>query len=150
MKKIVGYTAGAYDMFHIGHLNLLRRAKEQCDYLIVGVNSDKLIEKYKNKKTIIPQDERIEIIKAIKYVDDVILVENRDKMIAYNKYKFDKLFVGDDWKGSEIYKETENDLKKYGSEVIYLPYTKNTSSTVLREALNTIIGENNKDDVKNE
>ena len=142
MGKIIGYTAGAYDMFHIGHLNLLRKAKENCDYLIVGINSDELIKKYKRKETIIPENERMEIVKAIKFVDEVVLINNRDKLDAYNKYKFNRLIVGDDWKGSQDYQIAEEELRKFNVKVIYLPYTKNISSTILREALNIIIKKN--------
>lgn len=142
MGKIIGYTAGAYDMFHIGHLNLLRKAKENCDYLIVGINSDELIKKYKHKETIIPENERMEIVKAIKFVDEVVLINNRDKLDAYNKYKFNRLIVGDDWKGSQDYQIAEEELRKFNVKVIYLPYTKNISSTILREALNIIIKKN--------
>lgn len=134
MKKYkVGYTTGVYDMFHIGHLNILKRAKEQCDYLIVGVSTDELVYKSKNKYPIIPFEERMEIIGAIKYVDKVVPQENKDKMAAYEKYKFDAMFVGDDWKGSELFTKCEEELKKKGSTVVYFPYTKSTSSTILRE-----------------
>lgn len=134
MKKYkIGYTTGVYDMFHIGHLNILRRAKEQCDYLIVGVSTDELVYKSKNKYPIIPFNERMEIIGAIKYVDKVVPQENKDKMAAYEKYKFDAMFVGDDWKGSELFTKCEEELKKKGSTVVYFPYTKSTSSTILRE-----------------
>jgi glycerol-3-phosphate cytidylyltransferase len=134
MKKYkVGYTTGVYDMFHIGHLNILKKAKEQCDYLIVGVSTDELVYKSKNKYPIIPFEERMEIIKAIRYVDKVVPQENKDKMAAYEKYKFDAMFVGDDWKGSELFTKCEQELKKKGSTVVYFPYTKSTSSTILRE-----------------
>lgn len=132
-KKIIGYTTGAFDMFHIGHLNILKRAKEQCDYLIVGVSTDELIQKSKNKTPIIPFNERVEILSAIKYVDKVVPQETKDKMAAYEKYKFDIMFVGDDWKGSELFSKCEEELKKKGSKVVYFPYTDSTSSTILRE-----------------
>lgn len=95
--------------------------------------------KYKNKNTIIPENERIEILKAIKYVDKVVLINNRDKVDAYKKYKFNKLFVGDDWKNSPSYNEAEKQLKIYGVDVVYFPYTKSTSSTMLTNALKEII-----------
>lgn len=132
-KKIIGYTTGVFDMFHIGHLNILRKAKEQCDYLIVGVSTDELVKKSKNKTPIIPFEERMEIISAIKYVDKVVPQENKDKMAAYDKYKFDIMFVGDDWKGSELFLKCEKELEKRGSRIVYFPYTKSTSSTILRE-----------------
>lgn len=136
MKKYkIGYTTGVYDMFHIGHLNILKKAKEQCEYLIVGVSTDELVQKSKNKIPIIPFEERVEIIKAIKYVDEVVPQRDKNKMAAYERYKFDVMFVGDDWKGSEIFSKCEEELKKKGSTVVYFPYTKGTSSTILREKL---------------
>ena len=96
---IIGYTTGVFDMFHIGHLNILKRAKEQCDYLIVGVSTDELVQSYKNKLPIIPYAERSAIVEAIKYVDKVVPQKNRDKIAAFNEFKFNKMFVGDDWKG---------------------------------------------------
>ena len=134
MKKYkIGYTTGVFDMFHIGHLNILRKAKEECDYLIVGVSTDELVQKTKNKIPIIPYAERAEIVSAIKYVDKVVPQENKDKIAAYDKYKFDVMFVGDDWKGSELFTKCEKELEKRGSKVVYFPYTKSTSSTILRE-----------------
>ena len=128
MKKYkLGYTTGVFDMFHIGHLNILKKAKEQCDYLIVGVSTDELVQKTKNKTPIIPFEERIEIIKAIKYVDMAVPQENKDKIAAYNKYKFDVMFVGDDWKGSSLFSKCEVELKKHNCDVIYFTYTKGTS-----------------------
>lgn len=135
MKKIIGFTAGAFDMFHVGHLNLLKNAKARCDYLIVGVNTDELIEAYKNKHAIVPLEERMQIVKAVKYVDEVISVDTLDKEYIWKKKMFDIVFIGDDWKGSARWNETERVLRKYGVEVVYLPYTVGTTSTVLREKL---------------
>ncbi len=133
MKKYkVGYTAGVFDMFHVGHLNLLRNAKEMCEYLIVGVNSDELVYQYKGKKAVINEIQRREIVNSIKYVDRAEIVNTLDKVDAYSKYKFDVIFIGDDWKGSERWNQTERDLARFGVKVIYLPYTKNLSSTQLR------------------
>lgn len=134
----VGYTTGVFDMFHVGHLNILRRAKEQCDYLIVGVSTDELVKNYKNKTPIIPFEERKAILEAIKYVDKVVPQENRDKYSAYEKYKFDVMFVGDDWKGNSLFEEVEKKFKEVGVEVVYFPYTKGTSSTILKEKLEKI------------
>lgn len=134
----IGYTTGVFDMFHVGHLNILRRAKEQCDYLIVGVSTDELVKNYKNKTPIIPFEERKAILEAIKYVDKVVPQENRDKYSAYEKYKFDVMFVGDDWKGNSLFEEVEKKFKDVGVEVIYFPYTKGTSSTILKEKLEKI------------
>lgn len=136
MKKYrMGYTTGVFDMFHVGHLNILRRAKEQCDYLIVGVSTDELVQKYKHKNPIIPFEERKEIVKAIEYVDQVVEQEDRDKFKAWEKLKFDVMFVGDDWKGNTLFVEVEQMLKEVGVDVVYFPYTKDTSSTILREKL---------------
>lgn len=134
----IGYTTGVFDMFHVGHLNILRRAKEQCDYLIVGVSTDELVKNYKNKTPIIPFEERKAILEAIKYVDKVVPQENRDKYSAYEKYKFDVMFVGDDWKGNSLFEEVEKKFKDVGVEVVYFPYTKGTSSTILKEKLEKI------------
>ena len=133
MKKIVGYTTGVFDMFHIGHLNILKRAKEHCDILIVGVTTDELCQAYKNKLPIIPYEERKAIIEAIQYVDKVVPQINRDKFSAWEEYRFDVMFVGDDWKGSELFEAVERKLNVVGCRVEYLPYTQGTNSTILRE-----------------
>lgn len=136
---IIGYTTGVYDLFHIGHLNLLKNAKARCDKLIVGVTSDEAAQ-YKHKKPFIPQDERMAIVGAIKYVDEVVLQEDLDKVKAWQKYHYDILFVGSDWQGTDKWNRYENELKKVGAKVVYLPYTKTTSSTILQ---NTIRNFNN-------
>lgn len=134
MKKYkIGYTTGVFDMFHIGHLNILRRAKEQCEHLIVGVSTDELVESYKNKTPIIPFIERCEIVKAIKYVDEVVPQIDRNKIGAFERLHFDAMFVGDDWKGKPLFTEVENYLNSKGAEVVYFSYTKGTSSSILRE-----------------
>ena len=139
MKKYrVGYTTGVFDMFHIGHLNILRRAKEKCDYLIVGVSTDELVMEYKNKTPIIPFEERAEIVRSIDCVDRVIAQENRDKYAAWRELKFDVMFVGDDWKGKPLFMKVEEEFKKVGVDVVYFPYTKDTSSTILREKLKVL------------
>lgn len=134
-KKIIGYTTGVFDLFHIGHLNILRRAKEQCDYLIVGVSTDELVGSYKNKTPVIPFEERKEIVSAIKYVDEVVPQVDRDKFGAYERIKFDLMFVGDDWKNSPLFKELKEKLDPHGVEIVFFPYTKHTSSTLLKEVL---------------
>lgn len=138
-EVVVGYTTGVFDMFHIGHLNILKRAKEQCDFLIVGVSTDELVQTYKNKTPIIPFDERVAIIKSCRFVDKVVSQENRDKFAAFEKYHFDVMFVGDDWKGKPLFKEVEKKLNQYGASVVYLPYTQETSSTILREVITKFI-----------
>ena len=130
----IGYTTGVYDLFHIGHLNLLRKAKAQCDYLIVGVSTDDLVE-YKGKRAVIPFEERKEIVGAIRYVDEVVTQENMDKLGAWKKYGFNVMFVGDDWKGTEKWNKIEAELKTVGAEVVYFPYTKGTSSTLINQTL---------------
>lgn len=134
-KKIIGYTTGVYDMFHIGHLNILKRAKEQCDYLIVGVSTDELVQKDKNKTPVIPFEERCEIVKAIKYVDMVVPQENKNKLEAWEKYHFHKMFVGSDWEGTPQWKKFEQQFKPLGVEIIYLPHTDGISSTLLTELI---------------
>lgn len=134
-KYKVGYTTGVYDMFHVGHLNILKRAKEQCDYLIVGISTDELVQEYKKKHPVIPYEERKQIVEAIKYVDKVIPQTSMDKYLAWEKEHFDVIFHGDDWKNSELYMEMERKLKNVGVDFVYFPYTQNTSSTMLREKL---------------
>lgn len=137
MKKI-GYTTGVFDLFHIGHLNVLKRAKLECDYLIVGVSSDELCLSAKNKKPIIPFSERLDIVEAIKFVDEVVPQVNYDKMEAWNNLKFDRMFVGDDWKGTDKWNRIEEEFSEVGVEILYFPYTSHTSSTKLREVLEKI------------
>lgn len=132
--KIIGYTTGVYDLFHIGHLNLLRKAKAQCDYLIVGVSTDELVG-YKGKRSVIPFEERKAIVGAIKYVDEVVTQENMDKLGAWKKYRFNVVFVGDDWKGTEKWNRIEAELAEVGVKVVYFPYTKGTSSTLINNTL---------------
>lgn len=130
-KYHVGYTQGVFDMFHIGHLNLLKNSKKQCDYLIVGVNSDILVEAYKHKRAVIPEYSRLNIVDAIKYVDQSLLSHTLDKKIMYEQLHFDVVFIGNDWKDNERWKHTEEDLRPYGVDVVYLPYTEGISSTGL-------------------
>ena len=131
---IVGYTTGVFDLFHIGHLRLLRRAKEECDKLIVGVTKDELVS-YKYKKAVISFEERIEIIRSIRYVDEAVPQVSMDKMTAWEKLKFNIMFVGDDWKGTEKWNNYEIDFEKVGVVINYFPYTEGTSSTLINELL---------------
>lgn len=131
-RYILGYTQGTFDMFHIGHLNLLRNAKSLCDRLIVGVNSDDLVQQYKKKVPVINENERAEIVKALRYVDDVFICDTLDKTVAWESIHFNAIFIGDDWKGNPRWSQTEKDLAKYGAEVIYLKHTEGISSTLLR------------------
>ena len=132
---IIGYTTGVYDMFHIGHLNILRRAKEQCDYLIVGVSTDELVQHEKNKTPIISFEERCSIVEAIRYVDEVVPPFDKNKLGAWEKYKFNKMFVGSDWKGTEAWKRFEEQFRPLGVDIIYLDHTDGISSTILSEQL---------------
>lgn len=136
-KKIIGYTTGVYDMFHVGHLNILRRAKERCDYLIVGVSTDECVESYKHKRPIIPYDQRAAIVEAIKYVDEVVPQCTMDKVAFLKRRHFDVMFHGDEWKGSELYCRYEEEFAKYGARIEYLSHTEGVSSSMLREKLNT-------------
>ena len=132
----VGYTQGVFDMFHIGHLNLINRAKEQCEKLIVGVNSDALVKKYKNKIPVINEKDRATIVQNLKAVDECIIVETLDKEAIMKEHPFNVVFIGDDWKGSSRWRETEEQLIKYGVRVVYLPHTPDVSSTDLRKEVN--------------
>ena len=119
-------------MFHIGHLNLLNRAKEQCEYLIVGVNADALVQEYKHKTPIIRETERAEIVRNIKAVDEVVIAHTLDKQTALDLYRFDAIFIGDDWKGNPRWEQTRIDLAKQGVDLVFLPHTAGVSSTELR------------------
>lgn len=134
---IIGYTAGVFDMFHIGHLNLLRNAKSMCDKLIVGISVDSCIA-HKNKTPVMPFHERMAIVQACKYVDAVIPQTDLDKYKAWEHLNYDILFSGDDWKGVPRWIEYEQKLNMVGVKVVYFPYTKGTSSTLLLQALKDI------------
>ncbi len=136
MKKFkIGYTQGTFDLFHVGHLNVINNAKALCDYLIVGVNSDDLVMSYKNKKTHISEQDRARIVSAIKGVDRVIIATTLDKNVIHDIIAFDAIFIGDDWKGNERWKKTEEDLAKIGAEVVYLPHTDGISTTLISEKI---------------
>jgi glycerol-3-phosphate cytidylyltransferase len=140
MKKYkIGYTTGVYDLFHIGHLNILRNAKAQCEHLIVGVSTDEVVESYKHKKPIIPFEERIAIVEAIRYVDEVVPQISMDKRAAWEKLHFDALFHGDDWKNSEMYNKYKQEFEGTGVELVFLPHTDGTSSTTLTAVLNKVL-----------
>lgn len=136
-KSVIGYTSGVYDLFHIGHLNLLKNAKGLCDKLVVGVTSDELVA-YKNKKAVIPHQERIEIVRSIKYVDAVVPQNDMDKFKMWERLKFDVMFVGDDWFETPKWKELDAKFKEVGVKIIYFPYTKGVSSTKINDTLDTL------------
>ncbi|MBR4624126.1 MAG: adenylyltransferase/cytidyltransferase family protein [Alphaproteobacteria bacterium] len=131
----IGYTTGVFDMFHIGHLNILRRAKEQCDYLIVGVSTDEVVENYKHKTPIIPYEQRAKIVAAIKYVDEVVPQTSMDKTEFLKQRHFDVMFHGDEWKGTDLYNNYEKEFAKYNAKIIYLSHTDGISSSMLREII---------------
>lgn len=144
----LGYTSGVYDLFHIGHLNLLKNARGLCDKLIVGVTVDKLVE-YKGKRSVIPFNERIEIVRSIKFVDAAIPQESLDKFAMWEKLHFDILFVGDDWFNTPSWKEMEEKFNAVGVRVVYFPYTKGTSSTILTETLKKLHFEDDENNMEN-
>ncbi len=132
---IIGYTTGVYDLFHVGHLNILNNAKKMCDKLIVGVTTDELMMDYKNKKSVIPYEERSEIVANIKSVDVVVPQVSMNKLEAWQKLKFNIMFVGDDWHDTPKWNLVEEELKKQGVKIVYFPYTKGTSSTIINDTL---------------
>ena len=135
-KYKIGYTTGVFDMFHIGHLNILKRAKEQCEFLIVGVSTDDVVQSYKNKTPIIPFEQRSAIVEAIKYVDKVVPQESMNKLEAVKRFSANAVFVGSDWKGTSKWIEYEQAFSKVGCTVVYLEHTDGISSTILRDKLN--------------
>lgn len=140
-KYKIGYTTGVFDMFHIGHLNVLKNAKAQCDYLIVGVSTDELVRSYKHKTPVIPFEERKAIVEAIKYVDMVVPQTSMDKFAAWEQIRYEAIFHGDDWRGSDLYNEVERKLNAVGVDMVFLPHTEGTSSTMLKDVLQKILEE---------
>ena len=136
---IIGYTSGVFDLFHIGHLNLLKNAKGMCDKLIVGVTTDDL-SLYKGKRPLIPFEDRFEIIRSIRYVDSVVPQESMDKVIMCKKVKASLLFVGDDWYNTQKWNAIEQELMGMGVKLIYFPYTKGISSTKITETMKQVRG----------
>ena len=137
MKRYkIGYTTGVFDLFHIGHLNILRRAKELCEYLIVGVSTDDCVRAYKNKTPVIPLEQRMEIVEAIKYVDKVVSQTSMDKMEAWKELGFDVLFHGSDWQNSDMYNSIIEEFKAVGVDVVFLPHTDGISSSFITEKIN--------------
>jgi len=134
-KHSIGYTTGVFDLFHIGHLNVLRRASEHCDSLIVGVTTDELSYSRKGKRPIIPYEERVEIVSALRFVDEVVPQEHMDKFAAWKQLGFNVMFVGDDWQGTHQWDALEDQFATVNVEIVYFPYTKGTSSTMLRKVL---------------
>jgi glycerol-3-phosphate cytidylyltransferase len=137
----IGYTQGTFDMFHIGHLNLLNHAKEQCDYLVVGVNADALVEEYKHKTPVINEIERAEIVRNIKAVDRCEITHTLDKKDAYERFHFDVIFIGDDWKGNSRWQQTEEEMQEIGVDLVFLPHTAGVSSSALTTVIKSILDE---------
>ena len=132
---IIGYTAGVFDLFHVGHLNLLRNARGMCDHLVVGVSTDELV-RYKGKTPVIPFHDRMEILRSVRYVDAVVPQENMDKLTMCKKLGANVMFVGDDWYNTERWQEYEKEFAQEGIRIVYFPYTKNISSSQISKALN--------------
>lgn len=142
MNEIVGYTTGVFDMFHIGHLNLIKGAKARCDYLIVGVCTDDLVVSLKNRRPVIPFVERKEIVASIRYVDYVVCQESIDEIGDHDRLRFDMIFKGSDWEGSDKWQRLSQRFASRGVRVEFLPYTKGTSSTILQKYLTSALSEN--------
>jgi len=134
-KYRIGYTDGVYDLFHVGHLNMIEAAKAQCEYLVVGVHGDDVVEEYKHKRPIINEDDRRRILQSIKGVDRVEINRFRDKIKLWELYHFDVIFIGDDWKGTERWINFEKELAKINVDVVYVPYTKGISTTEIRRKI---------------
>ncbi len=131
---VIGYTCGVFDLFHVGHVNILRNAKSMCDRLVVGVSVDKLVS-YKGKNSVISFDERIEVVRSCRYVDLAVPQDSMDKIDAWKRYKFNIMFVGDDWYKTEKWSDFESEFFNVGVKIIYFPYTNSTSSTLINETL---------------
>jgi glycerol-3-phosphate cytidylyltransferase len=141
---VIGYTTGVYDLFHVGHLNLLKNAKGMCDKLIVGVTVDELVA-YKGKQAMIPFEDRIEIVRSIKYVDAAVPQYDMDKLTACKKLGAKFLFVGDDWYATDKWREYEKKFEQEGIRIVYFPYTKGISSTQITKALEAVRGQSLED-----
>ena len=138
MLHRVGYAPGVYDLFHVGHLNILRHARSQCDYLVAGVVSDEMAERAKGRRPVVPLVERLEIVRSVRFVDAAFVETVPDKLDTWRQVRFDVLFKGDDWRGTEKGLRLERDFATVGVEIVYFPYTVHTSSTQLRKALDVL------------
>ncbi|MEU1971936.1 adenylyltransferase/cytidyltransferase family protein [Microbacterium sp. NPDC019599] len=150
MTVRIGYAAGAFDLFHVGHLNILRHAKENCDFLIAGVVSDEMLRLVKGVEPIIPTSERVEIVRSITYVDRVHVETVPDKLETWRELRFTHFFKGDDWRGTEKGARLEREFGEVGVEVVYFPYTVHTSSSALRHALEIMAASQHRTDVAEE
>ncbi|GEA81239.1 adenylyltransferase/cytidyltransferase family protein [Cellulomonas uda] len=140
MTARIGYAPGAYDLFHVGHLNILRHAREHCDHLVAGVVSDEMLERTKGRRPVVPLEERMEIVRHVRYVDQVHAETVPDKLDTWRELRFDVFFKGDDWRGTAKGRDLERRFAEVGVEVVYFPYTMHTSSTALRRALALLEG----------
>lgn len=133
-----GYTSGVFDLFHVGHLNILRRAADECDRLIVGVTTDELCLAMKGKRPVVPFEERVEIVRSMRFADEVVPQTSSSRTEAWEEHRFDVMFKGDDWRGTPGGDRMERELAAVGARVVYFPYTQQTSSTLLRAALTAL------------
>ncbi|MFI6011627.1 adenylyltransferase/cytidyltransferase family protein [Streptomyces sp. NPDC051243] len=138
MGERLGYAPGVFDLFHVGHLNILRRAREHCDRLIAGVCTDDLVVRLKGRPPVVPLSERLEIVSSVRYVDETFVATVDNKLEIWREIGFDVIFKGDDWLGTDLWTTLEAEFSKVGVEVVYFPYTRHTSSTLLRDALSLI------------
>ncbi|GAB3701077.1 adenylyltransferase/cytidyltransferase family protein [Corynebacterium nasicanis] len=134
-RSVVGYVPGGFDMLHVGHINILIAARDLCTHLVVGVATDDSLQRMKGRLPVIPCEERKQIVRSLRFVDEVVEDRDQDKRLAWQRRPFDVLFKGDDWKGTDKGARLERELAEVGAEVVYLPYTPTTSSSVLREFL---------------
>ena len=139
VRKVVGYAPGAWDLFHVGHLNVLRHAAARCDYLIAGVVDDDMLEAAKGRRPVVPALERAEIVRSVRFVDEVVVETQPDKLVTWREHPFDLFFQGDDWRGTAAGADHELRFAQVGVEVVYFPYTMHTSSTQLRRALTILV-----------
>lgn len=135
----IGYVPGVYDMFHIGHLNILRNARLACDHLIAGVVSDEMAARAKGRAPIVPLAERLEIVRSVRHVDEAVAETVPEKLQVWEQLRFDVIIKGDDWRGTEKGRKLERDFAGVGVDVVYLPYTAHTSSTMLRQVLGDLL-----------
>ncbi|WP_372497213.1 adenylyltransferase/cytidyltransferase family protein [Streptomyces muensis] len=142
MGERLGYAPGVFDLFHVGHLNILRRARDHCDRLVAGVCSDELVVHLKGRPPVVPLAERLQIVRSVRHVDDVHVATVHDKIEIWKEVGFDVIFKGDDWLGTDVWTALEAEFARVGVEVVYFPYTVHTSSTLLRDALR-LLGEEN-------
>ncbi|AKN74213.1 cytidyltransferase [Streptomyces sp. PBH53] len=138
MGETLGYAPGVFDLFHVGHLNILRQAREHCDRLVAGVCSDDLVVRLKKQPPVVPLSERLEIVRSVRYVDDVFVATVEDKLEIWKEVGFDVIFKGDDWLGTELWQNLEAEFARRGVKVVFFPYTVHTSSTLIRCALDVL------------